>query len=399
MGTAEGKRILICGAGIAGPTLAYWLNRNGYQPTLLESAPAPREGGYMIDFWGVGYDVAERMGLIPQLRSAGYQIEQLVMVNAAGRRIGGFDVGVFRKPLKDRFFSILRGDLAREIYATIQGKIETIFADTVTAIEQNAAEVRVTFAHAPQRSFDLVVGADGLHSTVRRLVFGNGGFEKYLGYYAASFAADGYPHRDLGAYVSYTAPRRQIARYALRDGRTVFFLIFAQDGELAVPHHDLAAQKRLLHGAFKHEAWECPQILASLEKTETVYFDAVAQAHVPAWSRGRVVLLGDAAYCPSLLAGQGSALAMLGAYVLAGEIKRAKGDLALALRCYEQRLRPFMEGKQQGALRLGSWFAPQTALGLFVRNQITRLMSAPLVGRRIILSAVADNYVLPEYGG
>jgi 2-polyprenyl-6-methoxyphenol hydroxylase-like FAD-dependent oxidoreductase len=399
MSTEGGKRVLVCGAGITGPTLAYWLDRYGYRPTLVEIAPEPRRGGYMIDFWGVGYDTAERMGLIPHLRQAGYQIERLVMVNAAGRRIGGFETDSLRTMLKGRFFSILRGDLAHEIYHSIDGKVETLFADTVTAISQDEDGCDVTFSHAAPRRFDLVIGADGLHSTIRRLAFGAGPFENFLGYYAASFAVEGYPQRTAAAYVSYTAPGRQMARYALRGNRTVFFLVFAQDTELAIGHHELAEQKRILHGVFKRDRWECPAILAALDRTDTLYFDAVSQSHVPSWSRGRVVLLGDAAYCPSLLAGQGAALAMLGAYVLAGELKRAEGDIARALRCYEQRLRPFVEAKQQGAPRLGGWFAPRTSIGLFVRNQLTRLMAVPLIGKRIIANTVADKFSLPDYDG
>jgi 2-polyprenyl-6-methoxyphenol hydroxylase-like FAD-dependent oxidoreductase len=398
MAAENTKRVLVCGAGIGGPTLAYWLKLYGYQPTLIEIAPSLREGGYMIDFWGVGYDVAERMGLIPRLRSVGYQIDELLLRDAKGQRITGVDTHTLRKTLGGRFFSILRGDLASEIYRTVDGKIEAIFGDTITAIAQDSDQVHVTFKHAAPRNFDLVIGADGLHSAVRRIGFNDDGAESFLGYYAASFAIDGYPHRDVGAYVTYTAPRRQVARYALRDNRSAFFLIFARDTELAIEHHDVDAQKRVLHEVFGDGQWECPEILAALDGTDELYFDAVSQIHIPAWSQGRVALLGDAAFCPSLLAGQGSAFAMLGAYVLASEIKRADGDYKLALRCYEQRLRPFIENKQRAALRIGSWFAPKTSIGLFARNQITRMMSLPVIGDWIIKRTVADRYVLPDYG-
>lgn len=372
--------------------------RSGYQPTLVEIAPLLREGGYMIDFWGVGYDVAERMELLPRLQLAGYRIEELVLIDADGRRIGGFDAQVLRTALAGRILSILRGDLARAIYRSIDGKVEVVFGNTIAAIEQDDAEVRVAFKYGAPRSFDLVIGADGLHSTVRRIVFGDREFESFLGYYAASFAVDGYPHRDEGAYVSYTVPRKQAARYALRGNRTAFFLIFAHEGRLLIDHHDTRAQKRVLHDVFDGGARECPEILAALDRSDELYFDAVSQVHTPNWSHGRVALLGDAAFCPSLLAGQGSAFAMLGAYVLAGELTRTGGDHALAFRCYEQRLRPFIESKQRGALRLGSWFAPKTPFGLFVRNQITRMMSVPLIGNWMIARTVADRFVLPDYG-
>ncbi|HEY7269705.1 MAG TPA: hypothetical protein VH951_07750, partial [Dehalococcoidia bacterium] len=152
MAQTGNKRVLICGAGIGGPTLAYWLSRYGWQPTLVEIAPALRQGGYMIDFWGVGYDVAERMELIPRLQQVGYQFEQLTLQNRHGRRIGGFDAGLLRKALNGRYLSILRTDLAREIYRTIDGKVETIFGESVTAIDQDETEVRVAFKHAPPRT-------------------------------------------------------------------------------------------------------------------------------------------------------------------------------------------------------------------------------------------------------
>src|SRR5215469_9529954 len=236
--------ILICGAGIAGPALAYWLRQYGFEPTLIEHAPALRSGGYIVDFWGRGFDVAERMGLLPGLRCAGYDIDEVRIVDGRGKRSGGFGVHTFR-PAIGGYVSILRSDLSRLIYDALDGEVRTIFGDTIRAIEQDEAEVRVSFEHAPDERFDLVIGAGGLHSPVRALVFGpEQRYEKYLGYYAASFGADSYPHQDQRAYVSYAAPGRQVSRYSLRGGRTVFFLVFAGDRKSAVGAHDTPAQKR-----------------------------------------------------------------------------------------------------------------------------------------------------------
>ncbi|MGA7324432.1 MAG: FAD-binding domain, partial [Rhodomicrobium sp.] len=376
------KRILICGAGIAGPTLAFWLDRYGFEPVLIESAPALREGGYIIDFWGRGFDIAEMMGLQPALMENGYHIKELRIVDDKGRRSGGFTLQSIEKVLQGRYISILRSDLSRLIYGALGGRVRTVFGNTITGIEQDAGGVQVIFAHGKPERFDLVIGAGGLHSPVRNLVFGpKCGYECYLGYYAASFSIGGYPHRDPDAYISYSLPGRQVARYSLRDGRTVFLFVFAPDAKVPFDHHDQAAQKALLHERFGSGKWECPGILGALNKADSLYFDAVSQIHMPEWSNGRVALVGDACFCPSLLAGQGSALAMTATYILAGELKKAQGDHAAAFSNYEQLFRPFIERKQQAAARFATSFAPKTRFGIAVRNAVTRLMALPLVAR------------------
>jgi 2-polyprenyl-6-methoxyphenol hydroxylase-like FAD-dependent oxidoreductase len=399
------RTVLISGAGIAGPTLAYWLLRHGYAPVLVERAPALRTGGYMIDFWGVGYDVAERMGLLPALRGDGYRLEEVRLVDETGRRVAGFDASVFEAASDGRYLSILRSDLARRIYELVDGHVETIFGDGIAALHEDAAGVEVTFEHAPPRRFDLVVGADGLHSAVRALAFGDGPAgdrdraERYLGYEVAAFSVDDYPHRDEGAYVSYALPGRQAARYALRGGRSAFLLVLARDEPLAADHHDVAAQQALLRARFAGAGWECDEILAATERTEDFYFDAVAQTRLAHWSRGRVVLVGDAAYCPSLLAGQGSALAMAGAHVLAHALAAAGGDHAAAFAAYERRFKPFVDDKQRAAERFAGWFAPRTRLGVWVRAVATNLLGMPLVGERIAARSFGDRFELPAPDG
>jgi 2-polyprenyl-6-methoxyphenol hydroxylase-like FAD-dependent oxidoreductase len=224
------RSVLISGIGIAGSTLAFWLGEHGYHPTLIERAPRLRTGGYVIDFWGRGFDIAERMGLLPDLKSEGYDIKELRLVDSHGKRVGGFRVDVFRKLTEGRYVSLSRGDLAKLIYRKIDGRFESIFGDSVVNIEQNNDGVEVAFEHARPRTFDLVIGADGLHSAVRKLVFGNEDrFEKYLGYTVAAFEVGGYRPRDELVYVSHSVPGKQVARFAMRDDRTLFLLIFATD--------------------------------------------------------------------------------------------------------------------------------------------------------------------------
>lgn len=231
--------------------------------------------------------------------------------------------------------SLPRGDLAYRLYELIAGDVETIVGDSIATVRENGTGIDVSFERTATRRFDLLGAADGLHSNVRRLVFGDASrFEKYLGYYTAAFSADGYPHRNEGAHVSFALPGRQIARYALRDGRSAFFFVSARDEPLEIDHHDAEAQRQLLRQRFTDAGWECDEILEAMDSASDLYFDAVAQSRVPVWSRGRAVLVGDAAYCPSLLAGQGSAFGMAGAYVLAHALERSEGDDARAFAEY-----------------------------------------------------------------
>ena len=329
-------RILISGAGIAGPTLAYWLSQYGFEVTMVEKAPRLRMGGYIIDFWGLGFDVADRMGLLPAIRGQGYLVREVRIVDRRGRRVAGFPVNAVTRVAQGRYTSIARGDLAASIFRTIEENVETIFGDSIAQISQNSESARVTLKSGRIRDFDLVIGADGLHSRVRELAFGpQAQFEKYLGYKVAAFEVPGYRPRDELVYVMYTQVGQQVSRFSMHDDRTMFLFTFA-DEELDTAGNNVVAQKAVLRRRFANSGWECPQILRALDETSEVYFDRVSQIQMGSepgsWSSGRVALVGDAAFCVSLLAGQGSALAMIAAYILAGELHRAKGDYGTAFR-------------------------------------------------------------------
>ena len=391
-------KILISGCGIAGPTLAYWLAHHGHTPVIIEYAPQLRTGGYVVDFWGRGFDVADRMGLVPRLKRTGYDIAEVRIVDARGRRVGGFDAKVFSEATDGRYTSIARGDLAAAIYGSLGDRVETLFGDSIVAIAQDDAGVDVAFEHAPSRRFDLVIGADGLHSNVRRLAFGEQArFEKPLGYTVAAFETSGYRPRDELIYMGYGLPGKQVARFSMRDDATMFLFVFASDVMPADGLPDVAESRRILHAAFDDAGWECAQILQAMEDCDTIYFDRVSQIRMDAWSSGRVALVGDAAACPSLLAGEGSALAMTEAYVLAGELHAADGDHRAAFAAYERRLRAFIDGKQRDAAKFAGSFAPRTAFGLFLRNQFSKLLAIPPLARWAMRRSLSDKFVLPEY--
>jgi 2-polyprenyl-6-methoxyphenol hydroxylase-like FAD-dependent oxidoreductase len=388
-------RVAINGAGVAGPTLAYWLRRSGHEPVLFERAPRPRTGGYLIDFWGLGYEIAERMGLVRTLRERCYLMERLRMVDGDGREEAALDLAPMRELLEERFISLARADLAAALLGACDG-VPARFGVGVTAVEQGGDGVIVTLSDGGEERFDLVVGADGLHSRVRELVFGpEAQFERSLGCYVAAFRIPGYPRRDELTYVSHTVPRRHVARVALRGGETLVLLVCR--AELIDGDPPPERQKGALRQAFGGLRWEVPDILDGMDEAGDLYFDRVSQIHLPRWSSGRVGVLGDAAACASFLAGEGAGLAMIEAYVLAGELHRAGGDLTRAFAAYEARLRPFVTAKQQAALRFRNFFVPATGRSLALRNMAVNALRFRFLAKRWLARSLHDDLELPEY--
>jgi 2-polyprenyl-6-methoxyphenol hydroxylase-like FAD-dependent oxidoreductase len=392
-------RVIINGTGIAGPTLAYWLRQAGHEVLLVEAAPALRSGGYVIDFWGVGYDIAEKMGLIPRIRDLGYQGREVRFVDWHGRKSGGFSVDVFSRLIKGRFTTVRRSDLAATIYGALDGTVETIFGDSVASIEEVGSCTRVSFDHAPPREADLVVGADGLHSRVRRLAFGpEAAFEVSLGYHVAAFQVEGYRPRDELVLVMHGVPGRQVSRWSLRDDKTLFLFVFRDEYLPAERPSSEAGHKAVLASVFADVGWECPRILAAMREVGDIYFDSVSQIRMDRWAKGRTALIGDAAACVSLMAGEGTGLAMAEAYVLAGELRNCGGDHGAAFARYQERMMPFLKRKQKFAARFGSSFAPKTAFGIAFRNLFTRTLRLPFLADFLLGRAVLDDIKIPVYG-
>ena len=389
--------VLISGVGVAGPTLAYWLRAGGFAPTLVEQAPSLRSGGYVIDFWGLGYDIAERMVLREEIDRVGYHIQEMRIVNARGARIAGLNTRALEELTGGRYVTLPRSELSRLLVKKIGSGAEIIFGDEICGLDDRADGVEVQLKHAGKRRFDLVIGADGLHSRARSLIFGpQEHFEKRLGYLVAAFEAKDYRPRDENAYVVYSDPGRMVGRVALREGRTLFLLVFTiADQTIPVPD-DLPSQREMLRNRFGGTQWELAQVLDALKGADDLYFDRVSQIRMPSWSRGRVALVGDAAHCVSLVAGQGSALAMTAAYVLAGELTQASGYTE-AFANYERILRSFIDAKQQAAERFASAFAPKTRWGLFLRNQILKAAAIPGLARITLGRDIVDRLRLPDY--
>lgn len=369
------RNVLISGAGIAGPTLAHWLHHHGIEATVVERAPAPRTGGYAIDVRGTALDVAERMGVLDGVRASATEMSRATTVDARGRRTGGFEASSVTAD--GRSAELLRGDLVRLVHAPTTAYTEYLYGDSVTAIEQEPDGVRVAFERSGPRVFDLVVGADGLHSTTRRLAFGpEAPHRRFLGSYISIFTVPNHPGLDREA-VLFNTPGRLVAMYHTPRARGAkAMLALSAREENGVDRRPPGQQREFLRRAFAGHGWEADRILEAMERAPDFYFDSVAQIRMDRWSTGRVTLLGDAGYCPSPMSGQGSSLAMVGAHVLARELAR-HDDHRAALAAYEARMRPFVAANQDIADRGQAFLLPRTRPALLARGLLLRL--APLL--------------------
>ncbi|MBO2452613.1 FAD-dependent monooxygenase [Actinomadura barringtoniae] len=343
------RNVLISGASVAGPALAFWLRRYGFAPTIVERAPQLRPGGYKVDLRGVAVEVARRMGILDEVRARSTDIRGGQWLNRKGKAIAtlGPDLIGFRDPGD---LEIMRGDLAQLLYETTQD-VEYVFGDSITAMEEGPNGIRVSFENGTPRTFDLVVGADGLHSGVRALTFGpESRFSHGMGLNVAVFTVPN--HLGLDRWELALSDAGHVANlYSVRkaaDAKALFF--FPAPGE-GVDRRDVRAQQQTVREAFAKYGWEVPRLLAEMEGSPDFYYDSLAQLTMPAWSVGRTALVGDAAYCPSPASGQGTGLALVGAYVLAGELAAAGGpgggDHQAAFAAYEREMRAYVDLNQK----------------------------------------------------
>ncbi|QQQ79800.1 FAD-dependent monooxygenase [Saccharothrix sp. 6-C] len=373
-------KVLVSGAGIAGLALAHRLGTLGHQVVVLEQADGPRTSGYMIDFFGPGYDAAERMGVLPRLLDLGYRVAEAAYVDARGRRVAGLRFDRMARAVNGRLVSIMRPDLERAFREDLPAGVTLRFGARVVAVQDGPTRVDVRLADGSTVSGDLLVGADGVHSAVRRLVFGDGHI-RYLGFHTAAFTFDDPEVHALVAdrFCVTDTVSRQVGFYGLRDGRVAAFTVHR------TPSPDLPADPRAeVVRAYGSLGWVVPRALARCP--EEIYYDQVAQVQLPKWSSGRVVLVGDACGAVSLLAGQGASLGIGGAWVLAEHLHDPTA--------YEHTWRPVVEAKQQVARSGARWFLPASPWRLRARRVAMRLSGLPGVDRVVATSLVGKPVTL-----
>ncbi|MFT3714254.1 MAG: FAD-dependent monooxygenase [Archangium sp.] len=367
-------KTLIVGSSIAGPTLAWWLSRAGFEVTLIERAPALRTGGYAVDIRGPALQVLEWMGLREAVRPFETDTEKNSAVDGEGKRFAqmprGFGV------LDPGDVEIHRGDLAKLLCDSMGANVKTVFGESVRSLEQRAHSVFVEFTGAtPAQEFDLVVGADGVHSQVRALAFGpEEQFAKELGSAMAIFSAPNHLGLRREQLLFSNIGRIASIKSAEKDSLLKMAVFFTVPSG-ALRGLSVEQQRRLVREAFADQGFAFPTLLDAMDVADDFYCDVTAQVHLDAFHTGRVALIGDAAACPSPLSGQGTSLAIVGAYVLAQQLVAHRDDVARALKETDAVVMPFARTNQKIALDLARGFAPKTKLGAWFRNFGMRSMS------------------------
>jgi len=392
------RDVLICGASVAGPALAWWLARRGFRPVIVERATHLRDGGYAVDFRGrVHLQVLEQMGLLEQIRARQTRLRRLSYVDADGGIVADMPPLIFAGDVE-----ILRGDLAGVLYQATADDTEYLFGDTITGLDQDDSGVRVTFERAAPRTFGLVVGADGIHSAVRRLAFGpEAGFARDLGLHVSIFSVPNFPGLDHEGQL-YSVPGRTAGLFATADpDRAIaqfYFSASSPDGEQPAPRYPRESGPEMVSRRFAGLGWHVPRLLAEMPHAPDFYFDTTSQIRMDTWSNGRVALIGDAGYAAGP-GGNGTGTAVVAAYVLASELAAAGGDHRIAFARYEQLLRRYVAGGQKQAAGGAAFLAPATEKKIRQRNRFFKMLPYLPVKGMISRAATktATAITLPGY--
>lgn len=384
-------RILISGAGVAGLTLAYWLEQTGHTATIIEKSYSIRTEGYMIDFTGTGWDVADRMDLIPQIREHAYPTESVIYKDKADKVVSqiGIKALLSGTNVEANYAAINRRDLVKILYESVKDKVEICFGKTINSINQDTDAVYVAFNDGSEAEYDLLIGCDGIHSHTRKLLFGEESqFTKYLGYQFAIFQIPPLKY-DLGeSYHMHVEPNLQLGVFPTEADKWLIFASFANDTD-TIPVQSERVQA--IRQQLGHLQWYVTEILDSLQDDEYIFWDNITQIQMPNWSNNRVGLIGDAAYCPTLISGQGASMAMAGAYFLAEALQEIQ-TYQEAFQMMDARLRPHIEKIQTSARNFAPTFIPKSHMRIMMINWVLRLSNISLfkgfVGKQFLVDSI-----------
>ncbi|MGI4764444.1 MAG: FAD-dependent monooxygenase [Janthinobacterium lividum] len=368
--------VLVCGAGFAGLATAYWMHRLGFQVTVVEIAESLRTGGTPVDIKGRTVDVVRRMGLLDAIRARSLPPRRTEFMTADDLAQAVLPAQPANLDSPDEEHEIDRDDLLEILFGAVAADVDIVFGRSVVRLDEAADHVTARFADGARQDFALVFGCDGTRSNTRRLVFGEGDHvTHFLKHYAfLKVVPKTFIARDLTQI--YSVPGRTVMLNGY-EGKTDIALGFHCDHEIAYDHRDKAQQKRLVRERFEGLGWRTPELLAELDAEGDFYFDRICQIRMPAWSKGRVALVGDAGYCPSPFAGMGGSMAIVGAAALADAVRRHGDDVAAAFEDYDVSLRPFVEEVQAEAVSFGqAMFAPATDAEIDARNRMLAGMGA-----------------------
>ena len=391
------RSILVTGASVAGPTLAYWLARQGMAVTVVERAPEFRDGGQTIDVRGAGKVVAQRMGLESAIRARSTHEDGIRFVDEQDRTRAEIGIGAFDGNGPVAELEILRGELARLLIEHGRSTVEYRFGDSIAALEDLPHGVKVRFAQGGEEMFDLVIAAEGVGSPTRKLVFGDEVRRRSFDLYTAYFTIPRAPG-DARQMRWFNAPGGLsvcVRPDNLGTSRALLSFQAAANGYEKLPP---ARQKTLLKEKFAGLKWETPRILAALDDAPDLYLDQISQVKMARWSKGRIALVGDAAYCASPISGMGTSLGMCGAYVLAGELGR-HDDHAQAFAAYESIMRPYVDQAQDVPLFAPRLASPHSRAGIALGHALLRMSNVPIVKSLLarFLTPKADALALPDY--
>lgn len=381
-------KILVVGAGIAGPTICYWLKKYGFNPTLIERSKQLRTSGYAIDVRGIALDIVKNMGIYDRIREQRTSILSTRYLDADGQTLSE-EHGEKASFREGDDVEIIRGELATILLESISA-IPCYFDEYITSLTQEDQFVEVTFKGGHIEQYDLVIGADGLHSSTRRMAFSDEEFQFFnLGSFISIVGIPNYLHLNR-TKVSFTRDEKIISVDSDKDPKTASVCFAFRAKKILSNLSDEKKQKKCLRDVFYKLGWECNKILDLVDGSDDFYFDIIAQIKMKSWTKDRVALLGDAGYCASPFSGQGTNLAIVGAYILAGELKSAEGDYSVAFKRYNERMRPFVDAVQDLGVWVGKAYLPEEE----VSKEVLEERSSVIMEK---IKVAANAISLPDY--